>query len=229
MIMARNRRGVSLVGLLIVMGIAGVILTTAAGLIRRAMTAQKDAWRDDDLQRVAQRLTTQLREDIHQARQVTLEPMGATAQQLRLQLVPAGDETVTYDVDAHTVRRTHATGGGPRRFEQFALPASCQVVFVEEPGETHRVIVTVYRDRGIETHMRTDTPESETAETPDVLPETGSRRIVLHVVAVVGRDHRFDSSPNPSSPSEIPAGVVSSDAALAASRPIETRSASEGR
>ena len=58
-----TKKGYSLTELLVVMGMTSVILTVGVGMVHRVMREQKTAERDNAMHRVAQRLTTRLRND----------------------------------------------------------------------------------------------------------------------------------------------------------------------
>ena len=74
-----SKRGYSLVELLVVMGMSGVVFTVGVGMVHRVMHEQKFADRDNAMHRVAERLSTRLREDIHLADRAELVQSGDEA------------------------------------------------------------------------------------------------------------------------------------------------------
>ena len=178
-----SKRGFSLFELLVVTGMTSVVLTISVGMVHRLMHQQKFADRDNAMHRVAERLSTQLREDVHLADRAELiqpdDESGAT-----LVLNQPGERTVTYTVRDHVLERASTRESEPTHRDSFRFPNNYRLQFFDVAAE--RVKFTAFA-------IAQAYSSSANGKTAD--EETGSdlRRAVMHVEASVGRDHRFST------------------------------------
>ena len=178
---AMNKLGHSLTELLVVMSMTSVVFTVGVGLVHRLMHEQKFADRDNAMHRVAERLSTRLREDVHLAISAKLFPPGDESEQ-RLELNQPGQRTVAYTIVENILER-EATGiSGPRHRDGFQFPDNYLLQFHNVSAE--RVTFTAYALP--QAHMMSASEESRRAEL-----ESETRRAVMHLEARVGQDHRF--------------------------------------
>jgi prepilin-type N-terminal cleavage/methylation domain-containing protein len=174
-----TRQAVTLVELLVVMSISVVVLTVATGTLHRAFQADRRVREDFDLQRTAQRLSRQLRQDVHRAltARMTSEPAVEPSGQSRLVLDGGPDQRVEYRVAGYVVRRVEQAAGEPRRFDEFELPASCRIFF-DVADEPPRVSMDIWRTAQV-TRLDANTQTSSSQEI--------GRQLVARVEAAVAR------------------------------------------
>ena len=116
----RNHRGYSLVELLVTMSVSTVLLGLATGVIHRTMRAESISQDRADLHRVALRLSTALRQDIHRASAAL--PLDADNDQPKLELEIPGGSKILYSVEE---RQSAASTNGRLRSNvprSFRLP-----------------------------------------------------------------------------------------------------------
>ncbi len=179
-----TKRGYSLTELLVVMGMTNVVLLVGVGTVHRVMHEQKSADRDNAMQRVAERLSTRLREDVHLAARAELIELDEEGAQ-RLVLNQPGNRMVTYTVRDSDLERVATGESGPTHRDSFRFPDNYRLQFDDVPAE--RVSFTAYAIPAA--YLATINVESRgMAET-----ESTVRRAVMHVDAGLGRDHRFSS------------------------------------
>jgi prepilin-type N-terminal cleavage/methylation domain-containing protein len=176
-----RKKGYSLTELLVVMGMTSVILTAGVGMVHRVMREQKAAERDNATHRVAQRLTTKLRDDVHYANRATLTESDDEGEQA-LVLHQTDERIVTYAAHKNEVRWTSIQEGEPTRRDSFRFPGNYRLQFSEVSGQ--RVTLTAFALP--QAYLATADGTSNGAEI-----ESEVRRAVMHVEAAVGRDHRF--------------------------------------
>ncbi len=176
-----SRRGYILTELLVVMGMTSVVFSVAVGMIHRVMHEQKFTDRDNAMHRVAERLSTRLREDIHGADRAELVASGEEGEP-RLVLYQPGERIVTYAVRDHVLERTSVPESGPTHHDSFRFPDNYRLQFFDVPGE--RVALTAFAIP--QAYVATASGKSR-----EPVFENEVRRAVMHVEASVGRDHRF--------------------------------------
>lgn len=187
----RDRRAFTLTELIIVMGMASIVLSLAVGMIHRVMYEQKISERDNDLHRVAERFSPQLREDVHAAVNAELQPINelskdenqdeANQNEQVLVLHQRDKSTVTYIVHEHTVERLSARENEILHRNDYRFPQEHRFQFEVEKSRvsfTGFAIPQVYL-----------TTVNE--ETSSVVNESDVRRAVIKIEATVGRDYRF--------------------------------------
>lgn len=124
----KQRRGVSLVELMLTLSVCTVILTMSAGLIHRALHAQSKARLFFDTQRSATRLGEVFRRDIHDAQSAAVEGEAETEDGnalLRLKL--EGGQVIEYRQEAGRVERLWLVDGTARSREAFNLSAETRL------------------------------------------------------------------------------------------------------
>lgn len=176
-----SRRGYSLTELLVVMSMSSVVFTVGVGLVHRVLHEQKFANRDNVMHRVAERLSSKLREDVHLATNADLIQSGDQGGQ-RLELNQPGQRTVTYTVRDNVLERASNGDSGPTHRDGYQFPDNYRLQFADVPGE--RVAFTAFA-----IPLAYLEPTNDKSRV-DVI-EDEVRRAVMHVEASVGRDHRF--------------------------------------
>jgi prepilin-type N-terminal cleavage/methylation domain-containing protein len=178
-----SKQGFTLTELLVVMGMTSVVLTVGVGMLHRVMHEQKVADRENAMHRVAERLSTKLREDVHLATNAELVQSDEGAQLVLKQL---DETTVTYLVRKNVLDRTSSRESKPTHRDRFEFPNDYQLEFSGDPAK--RVSFTAFAVP--QTYVATAGEESQS-----VVSENDVRRAVTQVEASVGRDHRFLSKP----------------------------------
>ena len=181
-----NRQGFSLTELLVVMGMTSVILPIGVGIVHRLMHEQKSAERDNAMHRVAQRLSMQLREDVHRANRAELiQSEDRNEQELVLEL--PDERSVTYAVRGNVLLWTSVREGEPVHRDSYAFPDNYRLQFFDVSEQ--RVTFTAFALA--QTHLATSHGKSSSDESLSDESFSDGRRAVMHVEAAVGRDHRF--------------------------------------
>ena len=175
-----SRRGFTLTELLVVMGMTGIILSIGVGMLHRVMHEQKFTDRENVMHRVAERLSTRLREDIHLA-DLAEHQSGDEGEQ-RLVLSQPDVIIVTYVVLNNVLERTSTQEDKPTHRDRFQFPDNYRIEFFDDPEE--RVTFTVFAIP--QAYLATASDKSQS-----VVSESDVRRAVMHIEASVGRDHRF--------------------------------------
>ena len=121
-----QRRGVSLVELMLTLSACTVILTMSAGLIHRALHAQSKARLFFDTQRSATRLGENFRRDIHDAQSAAMEGEAESGNAL-LRLKLAGGQVIEYRQEAGRVERLWLVDDAVRSREAFAFSAETRL------------------------------------------------------------------------------------------------------
>jgi prepilin-type N-terminal cleavage/methylation domain-containing protein len=176
-----SRRGYSLTELLVVMGLTSVVLTVGLGMVHRVMHEYRSADREIAMHRVAQRLSTTLRADVHLASRAKLIQAGDTGGQ-RLVLNQPGENVVTYAVRENVLERTSVREGEPTHRDSFRFAEDYRLQFF--PVSDRRVTFTAFALPQMHRSMTNDESPAEELKNDD-------GRAVMQVDATVGRDHRF--------------------------------------
>lgn len=176
-----SRRGYTLVELLVVMGMTSVIFTIGLGMVHRVMHQQRFADRDNVMHRVAERLSTRLREDVQLAIDAELSRSGDQGEQ-RLTLTQPGQRIVTYAVRGNVLEREKIQPSETTHRDSFEFPDNYRLEFFDVAAG--RVSFTAFAVP--QAYLATSGDPS-----PGVVSESDIRRAVMHVEASVGRDHRF--------------------------------------
>ena len=168
----KERRGVSLVELLVVMSLGALLLTTSGVVLHRIMHSHGKTRNFLAASRSALRLSDQFRRDVHRAREATTDglPEGVV---LRLQL--GESRVVEYSHVDDLVRRTQLEGEKTAAREEYSFPRGSQVS-VREQSSPRLLGLSV-----------TSTPGDAAGP-----PQPGfATAMHLLIEAQVGRDSRF--------------------------------------
>lgn len=179
-----SKRGYSLIELLVVMSMTSVIFTIGVGLVHRVMHEQRFADRDNAMHRVAERLSTKLREDVHRATRAELIESGDQGEQ-RLELSQPGQRIVTYAARDNVLKRESTGDSGPTHRDDFQFPDNYRIQFSDVTRE--RVAFTAFAIP--QAYLLAADDESRIH-----VFEGDVRRAVMRVEVSVGRDHRFLSA-----------------------------------
>ena len=174
----RRRRAISLVELLALMSGASLVLGLSASLVHQAMRSQSQTRYFFDVERNAQRLSRQFRQDVHGASEASVLDAGSDEQRVFQLRLPEG-KTVEYRRDAEkTVRVVTSPTGEPmwREYFSFGTFPELEVTEVESPPGWMLSVVAV-----------PPTP-SVNGSSPRVNIRAAPVR--LRVVATLGRDNR---------------------------------------
>jgi len=198
----KRRNGFTLTELIIVMGMSGVVLSVAVGMIHRVMHEQKKSEQDNVLHRVAERLSAKLREDVHSASraEIQIKDEGEEDEAQVLVLHQRDETAVTYVIRNHILERTSTRENEPIHRDDFRFPDNYRF---ELAVESSRVLFTAFAiPQAYVATASNETPNNETAnndspndspsnESGGMVRETDVRRAVIQVEATLGRDHRF--------------------------------------
>lgn len=172
-----DRRGVTLVELIVVLTGCAVMLSISGQIIHRAMRSQSDSRRAFDGQRAAWRLATDFRRDAHAAIDATLhEDEEDMSEMLRLEL--HGSRVVSYTRDGANVVRTLTRPDGPEARETYAFPAGMKAeVRFDDAASVATMSI------GADPAAADEAPPKSANEAP----------VHVDIAAQVGRDRRFHS------------------------------------
>lgn len=137
---AASRRAWTLVEMMVAISGCAVILTTSVALIHRTMRAQSESQSFFNIERSAQRLSTQFRQDAHRATGAAANDGSPGGVLVRLDL--RNGQTVEYQASAGTLVRTLFQGGHAQSRDHFAFHSACDVE-VQQLDSPHRLVLTV--------------------------------------------------------------------------------------
>jgi prepilin-type N-terminal cleavage/methylation domain-containing protein len=162
------RRGFTLLEMIVAMTIGAVLLGIAVSVIALLMGVEHSGREQLHQDAVTARLAQQFRDDVHAA--TRLAPAEAGKKGL-WQLVLAPDRTVTYHLLPEVVKRDEAVAGKPARHESYTLPAGWSARLIA-PAKDQPPLASLI-----------------------VVPLGALKDRDVRIDAVVGRDHRFTTSP----------------------------------
>ncbi len=163
----KKRNGYSLAEMLVVITVASVLLSITAQLVSRAMRVDA-AWREQgDVARSMSRLARDVRNDVHQARNVA-----GTQDPLTLEITCADGVKVSYTVAVHEIIRSSQHDEEQLEREYYKISADQQVVL----------------------KSLSDSPRIELQVTEQVKLAGETPRVILHVTAEVGRFLRLSGN-----------------------------------
>ena len=180
-----SRRGFSLAELLVVMAMMSVVFAVAVGMVHRVMHEQKRADRDNAMHRVAERLSTKLREDVHSAERAEL--VQSDEGQKRLNLTQRNDTTVSYVVRTNVVERTATRENETVHRDSYRFPENYRLEVFDNSAQQVSFTAFVLP----QAYLTTLSDQSPGVVRESEVPESQVRRAVMHVEASAGRDHRF--------------------------------------
>ncbi len=124
-----NRRGFTLIEVLVAIAVTAVLLGVAVGLLHAVFYGQQAAHERLRERMTMDRLARQFREDVHAAAGLADAEVAALDQRKlpgwRLQ--PAGGPTIEYWVAGGALVRAEREGGKTTAHDEFALPAGAKV------------------------------------------------------------------------------------------------------
>ncbi len=165
-----RRRGFTLVEMLAALTVGSVLLGIAVSILALLMRIERIGRDQVHQDAVTARLAQQFRDDVHAA--ARLAPAEAGKQGVwRLVLTP--DHTVTYRALPELVERDETVAGKPVRHESYTLPAGWSARLIA-PAEGRPPLASL---------------SAASLETP------GPKDRDVRIDAVVGKDHRFTTSP----------------------------------
>lgn len=170
-----NRRGTSLLELLVLLTGCAAFISLSGQLLHRALRTQSESRRCFDGQRTAWRLATDFRRDAHAATAATTTNGESDSPELLRLTLPEG-RVVVYGREGTSVVRKVARPNGPEARETYALPegSAASVRFHEE---SRLATLSIGASPG------------KAAELP---PTTANEAtLVIEIAALVGRDYRF--------------------------------------
>lgn len=170
-----NRRGVSLVELLIVISVASVIVGLCAKTIHVLLRTERDQARALRTTVTVSRLAEVFRDDVHES--LDAEIVAAENQPLRLMLNDRSGGEVTYTFDAHQLHRQETAANRGAHRDTFYLPPG-STARVDKPDSAPRVRITL------------DLPSARPDDMPAPRRPTSPPR-VLSIEATLGFDRRF--------------------------------------
>ncbi|MSR57203.1 MAG: prepilin-type N-terminal cleavage/methylation domain-containing protein [Planctomycetaceae bacterium] len=176
-----RRRGVSLIELLIVMAIAGVIITLTMTTIHLLLRSERDQSRAVWMTVTVSRLAQVFREDVHAT---TLAAIAPEHEQLsRLALVAADGREIVYLASEHVLERVETQKGEESHRDQFHFPLGTRMRF--ERDESPQLVRVVL-----------DVAAAAPEKMPDRRPEQPALAPprTLTIEALADRDRRFSGS-----------------------------------
>jgi prepilin-type N-terminal cleavage/methylation domain-containing protein len=141
-----RRRGWTLVELLVVSAVLTLLLAIVASATHTMYRSQRSTRRDVTSRRILTRLSLQLRQDVHAARQAEVEPSDGDEQAARITLERAPRQTIQYVFhgDRGEIERIVLAGESQAARDTFPLPPNSSATFkvVGEPT-SHVVVLTI--------------------------------------------------------------------------------------
>jgi prepilin-type N-terminal cleavage/methylation domain-containing protein len=127
----RNRRGWTLVELIIVSTVMTLLLAIAASVTHTMYRAQRSTRHDATSRRILTRLSIHLREDGHAARQAEVGPADGGGRRSRLTLAGGSQQTIQYIFhgDRGEIERTVLENKSQMARDTFPLPNNSSATF----------------------------------------------------------------------------------------------------
>jgi prepilin-type N-terminal cleavage/methylation domain-containing protein len=170
-----QRRGVSLVELLIVISVATVIVGICVTTIHVLLRSERDQSRAVRTAVTLSRLTEVFRDDVHATSNA--EIVSHEAQPSRLTLSDADGRQIGYSADGHLLQRVETARGAEIHRDTFHFPSGSTMRF--ERDESPRLVRMIIDVAAALPH---EMPEGRTRSAP---PRT------LLIEALPDRDHRY--------------------------------------
>jgi prepilin-type N-terminal cleavage/methylation domain-containing protein len=175
----RDRAGVSLVELLVVISIAGVIIGVSMLLLHTLLRTERDQTRSVRSSLTLSRLSRMFREDVHSSESIEIIN-GTVETRDRLTMTSRRGNEISYSADEHVLERVEQAGGAEIHRDLFHLPPGSAYRF-ERDTAPDIVRVAIEIAAAIPDHF------PEAARGKDRRPPPRS----LAIEALLGRDHRF--------------------------------------
>jgi len=137
----QNRRGVTLIELMVVISVLAVLMGLCAVTIQLLLRVGSDTQARRSAAAALDRLAEQFREDVHLCDDVQIRPAG-----VRLRLTPR--VAVDYEVRDGRVGRIESTDGQPSRHESYGLGKTNTAVFDRRDDGPRRFLALVVSHKG---------------------------------------------------------------------------------
>lgn len=176
----RERRGASLIEVVIVIGVSSVLLTAGVGTLHLLMRADRLGQSAAQNRAALSRLSRVFRQDVHAARDVSLTPADPD-EPSRLELTIGEGETVAYAVEDHVIQRTarNEEEEDQQHRDTFRFPVRSTLNFERE--ESPDVVRLTIRQPVF------------SGDRKQASGTTIAQRTV-RLEAVLGRDHRYEKA-----------------------------------
>lgn len=159
----KNRRGMSLVELLLVMSACTVVLTTSAALIHRVMQAQSRTRAVFDAERASLRLANDFRRDVRQAQSAELDPARLNEDAVLMLKLKDG-QSIEYRRTGGRLVRTLSERDKQIGREEYVFPASCELTVKQQ--EVPNIIVLSLTSSPIDVSTTHDLESNEHPHPP---------------------------------------------------------------
>lgn len=176
-----DRRGVSLIELVITMSVAGVILLMGIGTLRLMLTTENNLHHSLKRRQTVAQLSDAFRRDVHAARDVIWNEPENDEDSGSLIVELAADHQVKYTTDKHTLLRTETQNQQTLQTARFRFSAGTEIAF--DPRDENGIAVVIRNHNTTPNSPRTTDSRAPQRE--------------LRIQAVAGRDHRFEKAANP--------------------------------
>jgi hypothetical protein len=176
----KNRRGASMIELLLIMSACTVVLTLTGVLLHRAMRIQMQSRAHVNAERSALRLSEQFRSDVHQARAVASD--FGKDDKLLLHLVLTDGRVAEYSRANGALLRRESGGDRPTRREEFSFPGA-HAVTIEHKSAPQRLALAIILK-----------PTVQPLADDKALASTNFVSLSLCIEAAVGRNLRFGTT-----------------------------------
>lgn len=184
----KQRRGASLIELLVAMAMISTVLLMTGPLFHRMFLADQLSARAALMEMTTSRLAIQFRQDVHASQTATRKVDAASGQQ-SLELQSESSPTIVYFFEAGRVRRYVMGDEGPSSGETYRLP-SCRVEFLAPEG-------TTADDKAPIVNRQLVTLVIERPHTPLSGSNLPARSRSLTLDAELGRDRRLTAPVSP--------------------------------
>jgi hypothetical protein len=181
--MKRNRRGISLAEMLVVMTAFTVAFSLSGQLLTRVFRIYCRSQDHADVERSALRLSTQFRRDVHQA-DTAITETSATDDGVFLRLSMSDGSQLDYSYRGGAIVRQRTGDGELAAREEFKFPEILDVV-VQRLGRPSRLELTLTAVRTL-AYANPEEPAVRVSRNP----------INVHVETVLGRDRRVADPAN---------------------------------
>ena len=181
--MKRNRRGISLAEMLVVMTACTVAFSLSGQLLTRVFRIYSQSQDHADVERSALRLSTQFRRDVHQADTAITETSAGNDGML-FQLSMTDGSQLDYSYRGGTIVRQRTGDGQITAREDFDFPEVLDVM-VQRLDVPSRLELTITAVRPV-ADANQEQPTARASRNP----------INVHVEAVLGRDRRVADPAN---------------------------------
>lgn len=178
-----NRRGVSLVEVIVMIGMSMALMGIAVKMLHSLLRFERSGGESLVISHNRARLAAQFRDDVHAATAATVERPAEGTSQLQLKFPDAG--VVTYRQSDRSVLRTSTAADAPGNQEEFRLPAATRVKFA------------VSHDNPPATAVLICEPVTAETSTSPAAQSVMRRPYPVRIEAVIAKDRRFTGEGSP--------------------------------